>query len=64
MAPIEDDVAANYRALRVERGLTWAQLAEQVGAQGDRGLAAWCRKQDDIPAGLPKGRAAAPKVQA
>ena len=41
---IEREVVENYRVLRVERGLSWGQLAAQVGRL-DPNLAAWFRSQ-------------------
>lgn len=65
---IERDVVENYQALRVERGLSWEQLAAQVHAL-DPNLAAWFRSQsaaeDKKPQSKkPVGRTAAPKSEA
>lgn len=55
---IEPHVADNYRRLKDERGLSWAQFAEQMGPQ-DRHLASWMREQstrEDTAADKPRGR--------
>lgn len=54
---IDDHVLQNYRQVRVERGQTWAEMADQFDRDaqaptlaGDRSLrllAAWARSQDD-----------------
>lgn len=43
MYPLDQDVIDNYKALKVERGLTWEQLASHVPS--DRNTAAWLRSQ-------------------
>lgn len=64
---ISQELADNYRQLKVERGATWEQLASEHEG-GDASIAAWFRAQSDgdapertsAPKGR-KGRTSAPK---
>lgn len=40
---IPDDTQSNYERVRVERGWSWEQMAEQFDKDGERQLAAWSR---------------------
>ena len=42
---IPDDTQANYRRLRVERGMSWPELAAQFERGGHSELAAWARDE-------------------
>ena len=61
MVQVEPEVRENYTRIKNERGLTWLQLAQQVGVQ-DQHLASWMReqatKEDPADAGKPRGRRA------
>jgi hypothetical protein len=49
VAQIEDWLAENYAQVRLDRGWTWEQLAEDFDRQGAPELAAWARASDDTP---------------
>lgn len=42
-APVPDHIAANWAMVRIERGLSWEQLAEKFTREKCHDLAAWAR---------------------
>jgi hypothetical protein len=55
------EIEENYRALKVERGHTWAELAEQFAKEPDEGsqtIALWCLEQEEDEADKPKPKPA------
>lgn len=47
MYPIDDWLAHNYETARLERGLTWVELAAEFDRQDAPRLAAWAREHTD-----------------
>lgn len=43
--PIEEWLAQNWSQVREQRGLTWAQLADQCRTAGHEDIAAWADEQ-------------------
>lgn len=42
---VSDRIRDNYREVREQRGLTWAELADQFARDGHADLEAWAREE-------------------
>ena len=59
MAQIEDWLARNYEQVRIERGMSWTELADDFDRQNAPDLAAWARAQEPAPAPTRRAKPAA-----